>query len=193
MIDIAAHEAGQRHFLTEPGDRAKVPLGTGKGALAVLSGGANDRQAVGLQFKSAGQAIHRQAAAVIDRGQGQRHQSLRIVNPHGLGGPASDAEIAVFIDPLDIERGAQPVIAADIIAAQEGAVRRQTAIAGQTPFGRELELAVRLDIAAPRLLAGGGGVDRRAERDQAASRGIAGNLECAEVGQVPVFGGQHRQ
>ena len=50
MIDIAAGQRGDGHFLAPRGQPAHVPLGAGEGALGVLAVGAQDGEAVDLQL-----------------------------------------------------------------------------------------------------------------------------------------------
>jgi hypothetical protein len=51
VIDIAAHQRGQRDFLAEPGQPAQIPAGAGEGALRILSRCAGDRQRVELKLE----------------------------------------------------------------------------------------------------------------------------------------------
>src|SRR3546814_6989543 len=52
---------------------------------------------------------------------------LLVVKAQRLRRPAGDRQIALPADPLDLESRAQPVVAADVIAAHEGAVGRDAA------------------------------------------------------------------
>ena len=121
-------------------------------------------------------------------------KSLLIAIAQCLHGPAGKAEIAVCTGSFEIDGRTQPVVAADIIAAQERAVAGIAAIAGQAPVLAELEAAIRLDIAAEHLLLRIAiGDDPAADVDARAAGEVGGGLEGALVGQLAVAGREHRQ
>ena len=122
MIDIAPGQRGQADLLAPRCQTAQIPLRAGKGALAVLTGSPANRQRVDLQLEPSAQPGIGKAAAIVYFRQGERNLALRIADPQGLGRPPRDREIAVRIDLLQLHHRAQPIIPADIIAAQEGAI-----------------------------------------------------------------------
>ena len=125
VIDVTARHRSQADFLAPRGQPGHVPLRAGKGALGVLSAGPGDRQRVGLEFDSATQHRGPEAFAPVEHRQRDRHQPLTVGHAHGLGRPASQREIAGITDPLEFQRRAQPVVAVDVVAAQECAVAGQ--------------------------------------------------------------------
>ena len=48
-----------------------------------------------------------------------------LLDQQRLGGPAAEREVAVGVDPLDIEGGPQAILAGNVIPAQESPVGRQ--------------------------------------------------------------------
>ena len=122
MIDIAPRQRGERHVLSPRGNSPQVPLGRGKGALGVLPAAAGDRQRVDLQLHAATKHRIGQAAAIVEHWQGHRDLALGIADPQGLGRPAGQREVRIRIDPFQIDGRTQTVIAAEVIAPQEGAV-----------------------------------------------------------------------
>ncbi len=135
VVDIAAHQRGQRDQLAHPGQPLQIPLRPGKGALGVLPVIAQQRQAVGLKLQVAAQHRVRQPLAEINCGQGERHLSLICVQPQCLGRPAGDRQIGQIGDPFEIDGRSQPVIAAEIVTAQEGAVAGEPDRGGKAPVG----------------------------------------------------------
>ena len=125
VIDVAAAKQSEIHFLAKPRQCAQIPSARGKGAARILPGGAPDQQAVRLQLDFPSQHRIVKAQAIVDFRQGNGLQRLAIAGAQGLNAPAVESEIAVRIDPLDIDVIAQPVVAADIVPTQEGAVGRQ--------------------------------------------------------------------
>src|SRR3546814_6586702 len=75
-------------------------------------------------------------AEINDR-QRDRLLSLLVVKAQRLRRPAGDRQIALPADPLDLESRAQPVVAADVIAAHEGAVGRDAARIADAPRSEE--------------------------------------------------------
>ena len=190
MIDVAAHEAGQRDQLAHAGNAPHIPFGAGEGALGVLPVAAQDGEAVGLQFDLAAQQRIGEAMAIVDRGQGQRHLALIGAEAQGLRRPAGDREIGILVDPLDIDRGAQPVVPADVVTAQEGPVARAPRRSGHAPIGIELELAVGKDVAAKIAFAH---AIARQVRNAAAVCAVTRDLECALVRELAILTAHHRQ
>ena len=190
MVDVSAHQRGQRHHLTEAGHPPQIPLRSGKGALGVLAVIAQQREAVELHFDITAQHRIGEPLAEIERGQGERDLALLGIDAQRLRRPASQREIGILGDPLEIDGRAQPVIAAEIVAAQEGAVAGEADRGCQAPFGRELEPAIALEIAARialKALAAG-------EVGQSIAGGeIAGDLIGAEVCEVSPLRARHRR
>ena len=87
---------------------------------------AQDRQRVRLQFNLAAKQRVGNALAVINRGQSNGHLALVRAQSQRLRRPACDGEVGAVVNPLQIDRRAQAIIPADIIAAQECAVARQS-------------------------------------------------------------------
>src|SRR3546814_6600355 len=78
---------------------------------------------------------------------------LIVIGPQRLHGPSGDGQIAFEADPLDLGKAAQPVVARNVIAAQEGVVGRHPARKAHPPQWIELEPAVAVHIAAQVALA----------------------------------------
>src|SRR3546814_14562698 len=76
---------------------------------------------------------------------------LLVVKAQRLRRPAGDRQIALPADPLDLESRAQPVVAADVIAAHEGAVGRDAARIADAPARIDLKFARAFQIAAKLL------------------------------------------
>jgi hypothetical protein len=190
VIDVAAQQPGQRDHLAHAGHGSQVPLRAGEGALRILPAGARDRQRVGLQFQLAAHARHIEPAAIVDRRDRDRHLPLGVADAQRLHRPAGQAEIAVVVDAFEIDRGAQPVVAAQVIAAQEGAVAGDAAVARNAPVVGKLEAAVAFEIATE-LLVLRARIAR--DRDHRAAREVARDLEGAAFGQLAVAGLHHRQ
>ena len=94
------------------------------------------------------------------------------------------------VDPLEIDGGAQAIVAADVVTAQERAVARAAHRSGQAPIGIELELAVGEDIAAE--IAFSDAIARQTG-DAAAVGRIPRDLERALIGQLAVLPAYHRE
>src|SRR3546814_17596055 len=92
-------------------------------------------------------------AAIVDFGQGDRLHPLFVVDAQRLHRPASNREIAVAIDPLEPDRVAQPIVARNVVAAQEGVVGREPDRSADTPVRIELIAARGIEIAAQILFA----------------------------------------
>ena len=92
------------------------------------------------------------------------------------------------VDPLEIDGGAQAIVAADVITAQERAVAGAAHRSGQAPIGIELELAVGEDIAAK--IAFSDAIARQTG-DAAAVGRIPRDLERALIGQLAVLPAHH--
>src|SRR3546814_8312430 len=99
--------------------------------------------------------------AIIDHRQGQWDHSLVRIGTERLHSPARQGEIAVIADPLRRNGRTEPVVATDVIATQESAVRGGADRSADAPIGVELKLAARVYMAAdilfrgPRTAAGG--------------------------------------
>ncbi len=124
MIDVAARQGGELHDLTQRCEAAHIPLRTHESPLGVLSLVTEDSERVGLQFDPSAEDGIFHAAAVIDGRQGERDLSLLAAQNQRLRRIACDQQIAVGVDPLQLRQRAQPVVAADIVTAQEGPVAR---------------------------------------------------------------------
>src|SRR3546814_16487606 len=92
-------------------------------------------------------------AAIVDFGQGDRLHPLFVVDAQRLHRPASNREIAVAIDPLEPDRVAQPIVARNVVAAQEGVVGREPDRSADTPVRIELIAARGIELAAKILFA----------------------------------------
>ena len=89
-----------------------------------------------------------QDEARVERRKRDRDLLLDVVDAKALERPAGDRDVAVAVDPLDIDEVAQHVVAADVVAAGDGLVGGGAERAGNAPVGIELELAIGLEIAA---------------------------------------------
>src|SRR3546814_19017874 len=85
-------------------------------------------------------------------------------------------------DPLDLEGRAQAVVAADVVAAHEGAVGRDATRIADAPLGIDLELARTLQIAAELV---GRGRRRSDQRHDRAIGRIAVHTERTEIVESP--------
>ena len=132
------------------------------------------------------------APAIVDLGQRDRLHALAVVDAQRLHRPAGDREIAVAVDPLELRGVAQPVVARDAVAAQEGAVGRQAQRPARAPFGRELVARDAVDITACRP-AGVAEVDGVEVVRAAAVGEEAGDAEGAVRRQLLVADLRHRQ
>jgi hypothetical protein len=103
VIDIAAHQPGKGDHLAQRSEPPQVPSCACKGALGILPFGADQVKRVGLKLQSSAQHRIIDKAAIIERGERDRYLSLIGVDPQGLGRPASDAEIGIAVNPLDID------------------------------------------------------------------------------------------
>ena len=189
VVDIAAGKGRQRHHLAKPGEPPQIPLRACKSALGILPIIAQQCEAVGLKLHLASQHPVGELLAKIDRGQRQRDLALLGVDPERLGRPSGNRQEGQIGDPFEIDGRTQPVIAADIVTAQEGAVAGEAHRCGQAPIRRELEPAIAFDVAArfalEALLASEIG-------QPVAGSGIAGDLIGAFFRQVPPFGADQR-
>ena len=127
MINIPPRKGGQLDDLTERRDLAQIPLGAGEEPLCILPGSAGEREAVHLHQHTPAQQGVCQPLPEIDEGQGHGLLALTVIHAQGLHRPARDGEIARPAIAREREGGAQPIIPADVIAAQEGAVCRDAA------------------------------------------------------------------
>ncbi len=148
MIDIGAAIGREGHLLAQRSIAAQIPAQPRKGALRILPGGAQDREAVELYLETPAQPGIVDALAIIDGGERDRLSSLHVGGAQRLHRPAGDRKIAVARDPLGFHHGAQPIVAGDIVTAQEGLVGGQAGRARDRPVRPDLEAAVRIDIAA---------------------------------------------
>ena len=153
MIDIAAHQPGQCDDLTHAGNAPMIPLRASKGALRILPILAQYGEGIGLQTDIPAQQRIIKAISVINCGQGNRNLPLILIQPQRLRSPACQREIGIAVNPLQIQHGAQPVIPADVITAQESAVAGAADGTRQAPFRGELELAIGKNISAKISLA----------------------------------------
>ena len=190
MIDIAAQERSESDFLAPWGDTAQVPLRACERPLRILPGRAGERERVDLQLKLAAEQRVVEAVAVVDLGQGDRHQTLLLIGQQHLRVPAGDREIRIVIDALDVDGRAQAVVAADVVAAQERPVAGEARRSRHAPVRVELEASVGVEIPAPVLLRGR---NCRAERNARAVSKIAGDLVGADAGQSAILRGDHRR
>jgi hypothetical protein len=148
MIDVAAHECGQREHLPSVGEAADIPLRAGKSALGILPGGAHDAEAVGVELKFTAQYRTGETPPIVKRGERHWHQTLVIAGTQGLGRPTGDRKIGVWINPLDFDHRTQAVVAANIIAAQKCAISGTAERGGYAPVRAKLKPAVGKHIAA---------------------------------------------
>ena len=190
MVHVAAQHAGKRDHLAQGGNAAQVPLRAGEGALGILPDVARDRERIALQFELPAEYLRVGSPAYVEYGERNGHLALRLVEPQRLRGPARQREIGVSGDPFELDGRAQPVVAADVVAPQEGAIGRAADRSGQAPVGGQLELAVREQVAAELLRTVG---HARQRRDALRMRGIAGDLVGAAFGKVPPLRGHHRR
>src|SRR3546814_8529749 len=79
--------------------------------------------------------------AIIDHRQGQWDHSLIRFGTERLHSPARQGEIAVIADPLRRNGRTEPVVATDVIATQESAVRGSADRSADAPIRVELQLA----------------------------------------------------
>src|SRR3546814_14213272 len=91
-------------------------------------------------------------------------------------------------DPLDLEGRAQAVVAADVVAAHEGAVGRDATRIADAPFGIDLELARTLQIVEELV---GRGRRRSDQGNDRATGGFAVATERSEIGEREEFGLRH--
>src|SRR3546814_20964637 len=81
---------------------------------------------------------------------------LIVIGPQRLHGPSGDGQIAFEAAPLDLGKAAQPVVARNVLAAQEGVVGRPPARKAHQPPWNELEPSVAVNIPPQLALASAG-------------------------------------
>src|SRR3546814_5907235 len=117
-----------------------------------------------------------QPPTISDHRKGQWDHSWIRIGTERLHSPARQGEIAVIADQLRRNGRTEPVVATDVIATQESAVRGGADRSADAPIGVELKLAARVYIAADILFRG----PRTADGGDARTIGdIAGDLICA--------------
>ena len=159
-----------------------IPLDDGQGNTVKYSEFCKEREAVipgGFTWaKGRGES----KAFSLNPDTAKPGEALTVADAHRLGRPAGDRQVAVRIDVLGFDHGAQAIVAADVVAAQEGAVGRGADRPADAPFRRQLQRAAGVEIAAEipfRSRRGGGrGI---AGGDAAAIGRIAGDLVGAPV------------
>src|SRR3546814_16617705 len=95
-----------------------------------------------------------QPPTISDHRQGQWDHSLIRIGTERLHSPARQGEIAVIADPLRRNGRTEPVVAPDVIAPQESAVRGGADRSADAPIGVDMRLAARATITADILFLG---------------------------------------
>ena len=190
MVDVCAAQRGEGQFLPPWRNAAEIELSAAEGALCILPVGTVNTQRIGLQFhaRSGQRPVH--PASVVDDGQRKRDKALVARLQQQLRGPAFHHEIAVVVDPLYRHVAAQPVVAADVVAAQESAVAGHPDGALYAPVRVELPLAVGKQVAAEIFGSGGDGC---AEGNARAVSRVARDLVSPALRQLAVLRGDHRR
>ena len=192
VVNVAASIAGEGQLLTPVGEGAHVPPCACERPLRVLSFETQDSQAVRLQLQRSTDKRGIQPEARVDRGQRDRHLLLDVVDPQPLERPTGDRDVAVGVDPLDIDRASQAVVLGNVVAPRDRLVGSDPGEAGYAPLRVKLRFPVRFEIGANALFAR---LFRLAEFGQPFDAAVgkeAANLEGADAVQFTILGFDRR-